>query len=94
MRQLAATVDSFLRPGRAVGKTNAGNQVAKRAKANRTTARKRPAEDRRTKQVMVRVTPEEKRLLTLGAAEQGDSLSNWLRKLAIRAVKQMRLTHR
>jgi len=78
--------------------------VVKRTKASgkkRRASAKAPAEhsgkDLRTKQLMVRVTPDEKRLLIQAAHEQGDSLSNWLRKLAMRSLRgpgQRRLTGR
>ena len=48
----------------------------------------------RTTQVMLRVTSEEKRMMIRGAARDGDSLSTWLRRLALRRVKQLRLTLR
>jgi len=44
----------------------------------------------RTSQVMVRVTPEEKKQLTAGAAREHESLSNWLRKLALHRIKALR----
>jgi hypothetical protein len=43
---------------------------------------------------MLRVTLEEKRLMTLSADRDGDSLSTWLRWLALRRVKQLKLTIR
>ena len=48
----------------------------------------------RTTQVMLRVTSEEKRMMIHGAALDGDSLSTWLRRLALRRVKQLKLTVR
>ena len=48
----------------------------------------------RTTQVMLRVTSDEKRMMIRGAARDGDSLSTWLRRLALRRVKHLKLTAR
>lgn len=43
---------------------------------------------------MVRVTADEKRLMEHGATQEGDSLSAWLRRLALHRVKHLKLTVR
>jgi uncharacterized protein (DUF1778 family) len=48
----------------------------------------------RTKQVLLRVTAADKRLIARGAHHEGDSVSNWLRNLALQRVRQLSLTDR
>jgi hypothetical protein len=72
--------------------------VANSKKSGRTRRKrsvtKRRSSTYRTTQVMVRVTASEKRLMIQGAQHEGDSLSTWLRRLAIQRVKQLKLTGR
>lgn len=56
-----------------------------------TKGRKRPL---RTKQVLVRVTAADKQLIEHGARLDGESVSTWLRGLALHRVGQLSLTDR
>jgi len=45
----------------------------------------------RSTQVMLRVTVAEKRLIDRGAANEGDTVSTWLRRLAMQRIKSLGL---
>lgn len=73
----------------------AKTKITKVAQARRGQSKpKRRVKSYRTTQVMVRVTMDEKKLMVRGAAHDGDSLSTWLRRFALRRVKQLKLTGR
>ena len=43
--------------------------------------------------IRIRITPEQKRLLEKAARAAGQDLSNWLRGLALREVRELGLTN-